>query len=90
MKYFCISLVFLSICIINCFGNYDKSSPKYGNGKLHEKFSWKMLDWEFPNESIKNKTISSGNYQPENGLPVGIEIWRNKLFVTVPRWKKGK
>ncbi|KAJ8725133.1 hypothetical protein PYW07_016091 [Mythimna separata] len=25
----------------------------------------------------------------ENALPVGIERWRNKLFVSVPRWKAG-
>lgn len=33
--------------------------------------------------------IASGEYVQANNLPVGLEIWRNKLFITVPRWKAG-
>lgn len=58
--------------------------------KLQERYSWTQLDWQFPNEILKMQAEASGTYIPTNGLPVGVERWQNKLFVTVPRWRDGK
>ncbi|XP_015601990.1 protein yellow isoform X2 [Cephus cinctus] len=52
-------------------------------------YSWKEIDFNFPNDSIRQEYTASGDYIQKNNAPVGINIWRNKLFVTVPRWKKG-
>jgi hypothetical protein len=57
--------------------------------KLEERFSWNELDWVFPSPAARSRAIASGDYIPRNGLPVGIERWGNKLFVTVPRWRDG-
>lgn len=64
----------------------------YANGayKLQERYSWNQLDFAFPNEQLKQQAIASGDYIPQNGLPVGVEHWGNRLFVTVPRWRDGK
>lgn len=61
-----------------------------GTYKLQERFSWNQLDFAFPSQSIKDQAIASGDYIPTNALPVGVEHYGNKLFVTVPRWKDGK
>jgi hypothetical protein len=53
--------------------------------RLQEKFAWKQLEFDWPSESAKEQAIQSGQYIPINNLPVGIEVWRNKLFMTVPR-----
>lgn len=58
--------------------------------KLQERYNWRQLDWVFPNQQIRDRAVASGDYIPTNGLPVGIERWQNKLFVTVPRWKNGQ
>lgn len=58
--------------------------------KFQERYNWQQLDWVFPNQQIKDRAIAAGDYIPTNGLPVGIERWQNKLFVSVPRWKNGK
>ncbi|XP_004533855.1 protein yellow [Ceratitis capitata] len=57
--------------------------------KLEEKFSWKQLEFEWPSEEAEKEATSKGQYVPENNLPLGLERWNNKLFVTVPRWKAG-
>ncbi|XP_053959654.1 protein yellow [Anastrepha ludens] len=57
--------------------------------KLEERFSWKQLEFEWPSEQAEKEAISTGHYVPENNLPLGLERWNNKLFVTVPRWKAG-
>uniref|UniRef100_A0ABD2VW93 Protein yellow n=1 Tax=Trichogramma kaykai TaxID=54128 RepID=A0ABD2VW93_9HYME len=66
-----------------------KGAARFGRAPLLERFAWRILDWNFPSELSKQQAIATGDYQPENALPVGIEIWRDKLFVTVPRWKDG-
>uniref|UniRef100_A0A1A9WET6 Protein yellow n=1 Tax=Glossina brevipalpis TaxID=37001 RepID=A0A1A9WET6_9MUSC len=57
--------------------------------KLIEKFSWKQTEFDWPNPEAKQKAIESGQYIVENNLPLGVERWQNKLFITVPRWKSG-
>lgn len=59
------------------------------NEKLKEVFSWKQIDFAFPNEAERNKSINSGEFVQKNNLPLGVEVWNEKLFITVPRWMSG-
>lgn len=52
-------------------------------------FSWKQVDYKFPNDSMRESYKSSGNFVQENVVPLGLNVWGDKLFITVPRWKKG-
>lgn len=63
---------------------------RFGRAPLLERFAWRILDWNYPSELSRQQALASGDFQPENALPVGIEIWRDKLFVSVPRWKNGQ
>ncbi|XP_063921680.1 protein yellow [Zophobas morio] len=56
---------------------------------LEEVFAWKELSFAWPSDEAKTSAIKSGHYIPENNLPLGLERWKDKLFVTVPRWKAG-
>ncbi|XP_012287935.1 protein yellow [Orussus abietinus] len=56
---------------------------------LEEVYSWKQVDYNFPNDSVRQKYIATGDFIQENNLPLGLNIWKNKMFITVPRWKKG-
>lgn len=53
--------------------------------KLDETYRWTQVEYAWPNEQLKEQALASGSYKPDNNLPLGIEIWRNKFFVTVPR-----
>lgn len=59
------------------------------NPALKEAFHWKQLDFEYPDEASRKAALASGEFVVENNLPLGVEAWKNKLFVTVPRWKSG-
>ncbi|XP_032676731.1 protein yellow-like [Odontomachus brunneus] len=52
-------------------------------------YSWKQVEYKLPNGIIQNGFIASGDYIPENNMPLGLAVWHKKMFVTVPRWKKG-
>lgn len=58
--------------------------------RLQEVFSWKALDYNYPTQEEKLRALVTGRFKPANNLPVGIEIWNEKLFVSVPRWREGK
>lgn len=53
--------------------------------QLEEVFKWKQLEFAWPSEEVKENAIKSGDYIPENNLPLGLDRWKDKLFVTVPR-----
>ncbi|XP_020810064.1 protein yellow [Drosophila serrata] len=65
------------------------ASPSWAAYKLQERYSWNQLDFAFPNSRLKEQALASGDYIPQNGLPVGVEHFGNRLFVTVPRWRDG-
>ncbi|GBP65437.1 Protein yellow [Eumeta japonica] len=48
---------------------------------MQERYSWNVLDWSYPDDYSRQQDLLSGALVPENALPVGIERWRNKLFV---------
>jgi len=58
--------------------------------KLQLRYSWKVLDWAYPDERTRQHAINAGAYSPQDALPVGIEFYQEKVFVTVPRWRAGK
>lgn len=57
--------------------------------KLDEKYAWQQLEYAWPSEVVKQQAIQSGAYKIEDNLPLGLDVWKDKLFITVPRWKSG-
>jgi hypothetical protein len=52
---------------------------------LNEKLAWKVLEFDWPTAAMKLQAQQTGQYIPNNNCPVGIDVWENKLFMTVPR-----
>lgn len=57
--------------------------------KLKEKFKWREVEFDWSSPEAKQEALKSEKYVPSNNLPLGLERWRDKLFITVPRWKSG-
>ncbi|XP_014260013.1 protein yellow [Cimex lectularius] len=57
--------------------------------KMKEVFKWKQVDYAFPNEAARNMSVTMQEFKQRHNLPLGIEIWNDKVFVTVPRWRSG-
>lgn len=52
-------------------------------------FQWRQLDFNFSSEAERQEAVNSREFIPENNLPLGLEVYGERLFVTVPRWKSG-
>uniref|UniRef100_A0A1Y1LHU6 Bee-milk protein n=1 Tax=Photinus pyralis TaxID=7054 RepID=A0A1Y1LHU6_PHOPY len=57
--------------------------------KLQEVFRWRDVDFAWPSEQAKQEALQNQRYIPANNLPLGLARWKNKLFITIPRWKAG-
>ncbi|XP_075970705.1 L-dopachrome tautomerase yellow-f2-like [Anticarsia gemmatalis] len=53
------------------------------------RFAWKEMDFTWDSPEARENAIKEKRYIPENNLPLGLAHWRNKMFVSVPRWKAG-
>ncbi|KAM7341335.1 L-dopachrome tautomerase yellow-h [Cochliomyia hominivorax] len=50
---------------------------------------WKYLDFEYLTYEARKRAIENGDFIPENNLPLGIDYYENRIFITTPRWKDG-
>lgn len=63
--------------------------PVEETGPFQTVYSWKQLDYAFPSESDRRRAIESKQFIQENNLPLGLEIYKDRVFVTMPKWKQG-
>ena len=59
------------------------------NDNLKVAYQWKQVDYEFTDAAARKQAIESKEFIPENVIPVGLEVYKNRLFITLPRWKTG-
>jgi hypothetical protein len=52
---------------------------------LDETFAWRELEFSWPSEDVRQEAIRSGNYVSANNLPLAFDVWRDRVFLTVPR-----
>ncbi|KAJ8982126.1 hypothetical protein NQ317_002852 [Molorchus minor] len=48
-----------------------------------------MISFAWPSDKARIEAIRRGEYISKNNIPIGLEIWREKLFVTLARSKPG-
>lgn len=53
------------------------------------RFAWKMVDYVWDSPDQRETAVKDGLFVQINNLPLGLARWKNKLFVTVPRWRNG-
>lgn len=41
-------------------------------------YEWNILDYQFPTPQHRAAALKSGEFVPENNLPLGIDRWKNK------------
>lgn len=53
--------------------------------ELEEVFEWDQLPFDWKDEKQKEEWTAKKIYIQENNLPLGVDRWQDKLFITVPR-----
>ncbi|XP_060523028.1 protein yellow isoform X2 [Cylas formicarius] len=56
---------------------------------LRVAYQWKTLDFDYSSPRVREEAINKKEFIPENNIPVGLEVVGKRLFLTIPRWKRG-
>uniref|UniRef100_A0A8D8VW47 Protein yellow n=1 Tax=Cacopsylla melanoneura TaxID=428564 RepID=A0A8D8VW47_9HEMI len=59
------------------------------SSRLTEVFHWRQVDFAFATDDDRRLAKARGQFIPENNLPVCVEKWHDRVFLAVPRYKKG-
>ncbi|XP_027849694.2 protein yellow-like [Aphis gossypii] len=59
------------------------------NTGFKDRFTWGQIDLEYPNQDTKQMAINTGAFIPINNLLLGLEVWKNKMFLSLPQWRPG-
>ncbi|XP_015174123.1 PREDICTED: protein yellow isoform X1 [Polistes dominula] len=73
--------------------NYDPNNEpvedEYVGPAMSLVYAWSTVDFEFDSIEERDEAIFNGDYIAENNLPLGLDIYENKVFITLPKWKEG-
>nr|QHN70685.1 yellow-h3 [Limenitis arthemis astyanax] len=80
-----LKFLLLMVCLTT-----SKSQSAFGRRKpLETLYRWKQIDFDFPTPQHRNMAIQNGEFNQINVIPLGVERWKNRAFISTPRWKKG-
>ncbi|XP_008543960.1 protein yellow [Microplitis demolitor] len=94
-------IIFIGVNIICCAAYYQQQANNNinVNGNLNYKnlrliYSWKTLDFLFPNDFTREQAILNGNYIPGAPFPIDVDAsdvgpMGPRVFVTIPRFQEG-
>lgn len=79
------------------YSQQQQQQPQQPGSSLNRQFrnpfdiiyEWRQLDFDYPTFLDRQRAILNGDFIPINTVPLGVDRWRNRLFVTMPRWKSG-
>ncbi|XP_061186174.1 uncharacterized protein LOC133194188 [Saccostrea echinata] len=52
-------------------------------------YHWISVEFNWPNDTMKQEYIDSGKYIPENNAINGIKLYNDDVYLTIPRLKDG-
>lgn len=52
-------------------------------------FEWKSIDFQWPSEEERTLAVTHGEYIPANNFITTVKFWKDKMYLTLPRWKDG-
>ncbi|XP_073999935.1 protein yellow-like [Rhodnius prolixus] len=68
---------------------YVLMSKNAADNRFKEKYSWEIIDYEFPSLEERAKAEAEGLYKPGNSFISSIDLWGDFLYLAVPRMKPG-
>ncbi|XP_066261408.1 dopaminechrome tautomerase-like [Euwallacea similis] len=80
-------LIHTEISSKDYISNVVQQSEEKSNFKVVYRWPYLNFTWNSPEEYYN--AITSGRYIPENNAPTGMKLHLNRIFLTIPRFRKG-
>jgi sugar lactone lactonase YvrE len=52
-------------------------------------YQWISVEFQWPNDTVKQDYLDAGKYIPENNAINGIKLYKDQVYLTIPRLKDG-
>ncbi|KAL0099803.1 hypothetical protein PUN28_019900 [Cardiocondyla obscurior] len=52
-------------------------------------FEWKTFDFQWASDDERQLAITRGEYVQTNNFITTVKFWKDKMYLTLPRWKEG-
>lgn len=59
------------------------------SGPFKTIYRWKIVDFAYDSDNERQVALNVKDYVPENNLPLGLEVHKDRIFVSFPKWKQG-
>ncbi|XP_017461593.1 PREDICTED: protein yellow [Rhagoletis zephyria] len=56
---------------------------------LRVAYEWKEMDYKYENAEARWTAIENHEFRPDNVIPFGLEVYRSRMYVALPRWRDG-
>ncbi|KAK6986156.1 protein yellow [Biomphalaria glabrata] len=50
-------------------------------------YEWTTLDFVWPSSNDRSEALRSGSFIPERNLIAGIKVYKDTIYLTIPRWR---
>ncbi|KAJ2946019.1 hypothetical protein O0L34_g4939 [Tuta absoluta] len=71
------------------FAQTQSMPADYSTPPFSTLYKWRQMDFKFPSRQLRRNALQTGKFIPENVLPLGLEVWGSRVFVTFPSWRRG-
>ncbi|XP_050671346.1 protein yellow-like [Leptidea sinapis] len=78
-------ILYLAVLVIIITEDAESSAGR-AIGTLYR---WKQIDFAYPSPDERLRAIENGQFIQANVVPFGVERWKDRVFVSTPRWKSG-
>ena len=83
-----LNLIALSLlCSCCCAAAAAKSANASSSSELLH--SWTTVDYDWPSAEAQFNFTKDGRFIQDNCALAGVKMWKDDIFVTVPRWRPG-
>lgn len=52
-------------------------------------FQWNYINYTWPNEEVYLRAAKDESYLEKSNVISGIKLWKNRMYLTIPRWRNG-
>ncbi|XP_028043783.1 protein yellow-like isoform X2 [Bombyx mandarina] len=77
------------ICFIAAWMISYGSTQSPNGSTIGTLYRWKQIDYQYPSPAQRQEAIDAGEFIQANVIPLGIERWKGRVFISTPRWKSG-
>lgn len=79
-----------TVNIVNIFIiGFSLFATCWANNNLQTKYKWNVIDFKYEKPEERQAAIDNHTFIPTNVIPVSLDVYENKLFLSTPRLKSG-